>query len=154
MPYLEEFADLELNVGKVSVDIELPSLSLEDFAVIDQDLLADATLQFQPGVRYQSSSWPIDDLLKLYLTETAPDRLVFEPADVWLEVRGARGTFSITRLEAAVFIFRKSISEGHTLGSAVELAFETNSTFNLREALVQLIQGRLTTGLQSNGGQS
>jgi hypothetical protein len=146
---MEQFADLELHVGKVSVDIELPPLFLAELLVLKEDFIADLRLRLQPGIRYHKATWPIDDLLKLYLSETAPDHLVFEPFDVRLEIRGARGDFNITRLEEAEFVFRKSISEGHTLGSAVELAFATNSGFNLGDALVRLIQGGLATGFHS-----
>ena len=86
------------------------------FSAIDPDALPDTLLALQPGLHYLNASWPVDELMKLYLTETAPDRLEFAPAKVWIEVRGARGEFHFSRLDASEYIFRKSISEGHSIG--------------------------------------
>src|SRR5262249_36879839 len=141
MPYLKDFAHLEWLVGNVSVEIDVPCLALKDFSLIDEERLADTVLRLQPGLRYQETSWPIDDLLKLYLTDTAPDQYVLEPVDVWLEVRGARGSFTIDRLDAAEFVFRESISQGKSIRAAVDCAFQANPKFNLGEAFARLING-------------
>ena len=140
MPYLEEFAELELQVGQVSVEIEERCLVLADLAEAGNDRLPDTVLQLQPGIRYRHASWPIDDLLKLYLTESAPEHYEFERCDVWLEVRGARGEFQIDRLESSDFAFRKSIAEGRSIGAAAESAFEANPSFDPGTALVRLIE--------------
>jgi hypothetical protein len=147
MPYLREFAELERQVGQVSVEIEERCLSLFDLTEVGTDRLPDIMLRFQPGVRYRGASWPIDDLLKLYLTESAPDRYPFEPCDVWLEVRGARGEFRIDRLESCEFIFRKSIAEGRSIGSAAESALEANPSFDPGIALVRLIESGMVTDI-------
>ena len=148
MPYLREFAELERQVGQVSVEIEERCLALADLTEFGADRLPDIMLRLQPGVRYRRASWPIDDLLKLYLTESAPDRYPFEPCDVWLEVRGARGEFQIDRLESSEFVFRKSIAEGHSLGSAAESALECNPSFDPGIALVRLIESGMMTEIQ------
>ena len=140
MPYLREFAELERQVGQVSVEIEERCLALADLTEVGTDQLPDIMLRLQPGVRYRGASWPIDDLLKLYLTESAPYRYSFEPRDVWLEIRGARGEFRIDRLESSEFIFRKSIAEGRSIGSAAESALEANPSFDPGIALVSLIE--------------
>ena len=145
MPYLREFAELERQVGQVSVEIEERCLALADLTEVGTDRLPDIMLRLQPGVRYQGASWPIDDLFKLYLTESAPDRYPFEPCDVWLEVRGARGEFRIDRLESSEFIFRKSIAEGCCIGSAAESALEANQSFDPGIALVRLIESGMVT---------
>jgi hypothetical protein len=145
MPYLGEFAELERQVGQVSVEIEERCFALADLTEAGTDRLPDIMLRLQPGVRYRWASWPIDDLLKLYLTESAPDRYPFEPCDVWLEVRGARGEFQIDRLESSEFIFRKSIAEGRSIGSAAESALEANPSFDPGIALVRLIESGIVT---------
>lgn len=145
MPYLGEFADLERHVGQVSVAIEERCFTLAELTEVGTDRLPDTVLRFQPGVCYRGVSWPIDDLLKLYLTESAPDRYAFEPCDVWLEVRGARGEFRIDRLESSEFVFRKSIREGRSIGSAAESALEANPSFDPGIALVRLIESGLVT---------
>jgi hypothetical protein len=153
MPYLEEFAELEWHVGKVAVEIDERCLSGEDLSKIDQDALPDLVLRVQAGVRYREASWPIDDLLKLYLSETAPDQYALEPAGVWMEVRGARGEFLIDRLDPSEFIFRKSISEGSSIGAAAECALDVDLSFDPCRALARLINAGLVIGIKENGGQ-
>jgi hypothetical protein len=145
MPYLREFAELERQAGQVSVEIEERCLALAGLTEVGTDRLPDIMLRLQPGIRYRRASWPIDDLLRLYLTESAPDRYLFEPHDVWLEIRGARGEFRIDRLESSEFIFRKSIAEGCSIGSAAESALEANPSFDPGVALVRLIESGMVT---------
>ena len=145
MPYLREFAELERQVGQVSVEIEERCLALEDLTEVGTDRLLDIMLRLQPGVRYGRASWRIDDLLRLYLTESASDRYLFEPCDVCLEVRGTRGEFKIDRLESSEFIFRKSIAEGRSIGSAAESALEAGASFDPGIALVRLIESGMVT---------
>ena len=73
LPYLGEFAELEWHVGQVAIAIN--------------------------DARCMRARWPVDELLKFYLTDAAPDRFELSPIDVWIEVRGGRGEFRLTRLE-------------------------------------------------------
>jgi hypothetical protein len=75
--YLRDFAQLEWFVGKAAI-------------AVDEET----------GVYYLRAGWPVDQLLQIYLTESAPDEFKLAPEDVWLKVRGARGEFQIIRLEA------------------------------------------------------
>ena len=70
-----------------------------------------------PGLNYLATRWPIDELMKLYLTETAPEHYVFEPGETRIEIRGARGEFHINRIEAGAFAFRIAIFAGESIGA-------------------------------------
>ena len=61
------------------------------------------------------------------------------PADVWLEVRGARSEFQINRLDAAEFVFRKAILDGQSIGTAAEDALGANAEFDIGRALTMLV---------------
>lgn len=150
VPYLGDFAKLEWHVGHVSIDVERPAVAREEFSRIDAGALTDALLALQPGMRYLEASWPVDELMKLYLEESAPDHFEFEPADVWLEVCGARGEFHINRLDAAEFMFRKAILEGQSMGDAAERALDAKATFDPGQALAALIAAELVTGITRN----
>jgi hypothetical protein len=149
MPYLREFAELDRQVGQVSVEIEERCLALADLSQVGADRLPEITLRLQPGVRYRESSWPIDDLLQLYLSESAPDSYPFEPCHVWLEVRGARGDFRMDRLESSEFTFRKSIAEGGSIGSAAEGALDVAPSFDPGIALVRLIESGIVAEISA-----
>jgi hypothetical protein len=103
----------------------------------------------QPGLSYQHASWPVDELLKLYLTETAPHRFELMPTPVWIEVRGSRGEFQLDRLGAPEFIFRKSIAGGSPIGEAAEHALEFSAAFEPGRALAVLLAAGLVTGVIS-----
>jgi hypothetical protein len=83
--YVREFAQLEWLVGKAAIDVDR-----------------------QTGVSYLHASWPVDQLLKIYLSEEAPDEFKLEPEDVWMEVRGARGEFQVIRLSKEEFAQREA----------------------------------------------
>ena len=89
VPYLREFADLERHVGRVSIAVDEPPIGVEALSGIPTDVLPDIVLTLQTGLCYLHASWPIEELMRLYLTDTAPDALEFEPADVQIEIRGA-----------------------------------------------------------------
>lgn len=145
VPYLREFAELEWHLGHVAIAIEESGLSAAELAVLPAESLADTILAMQSGVRYLKAGWPVDDLMKLYLAESAPEYLTFEPMPVWLEIQGARGEFIITRLEKSDFLFRNSIWNGRSIGDAAECALDADATFDPGRALASVF----TTGLVS-----
>ena len=132
---------------RLLLSIKLP-VSSQEFSAIDPDALPDMLLALQSGLHYLNASWPVDELMELYLTETAPDRFELSPAKVWIEVRGARGEFHFNRLDAAECIFRKSVSEGHSIGDAAECALDVNAGFDPGEALAALIAAGLIATIQ------
>src|SRR5262249_31692376 len=101
LPYLYSFAELEWHVGQVAIAVERPALAIDGFSTLEIHTLMDTRLTLQSGLRYLHASWPVDDLMKFYLSGTAPAEYRLPPTDVWLEVRGMRGEFHINRLDAA-----------------------------------------------------
>lgn len=156
VPYLHPFADLEWHLGQVAISVDRSGPALEDFSTIETNALMDAGLTLQPGLRYLHSPWPVDDLMKLYLSEMAPSEYRLAPADVGLEVRGARGEFRINRLDAAEFIFRKAILDGQSIGAAAEHALDENDEFDVGHAFTMLVTGGhiIATTPCEQGGKS
>jgi len=139
LPYLCAFADLERHLGHAAIAVEHPAIGMEAFAAIEADRLPNLGLALQPSLHYCAADWPIDDLLKLFLSGSAPERYAFEPAGVHLEIRGARGEFRIDRLDPATFAFRKALVERQTIGAAAEQALERDAVFDPGRALTNLI---------------
>ncbi len=152
VPYLKDFAELERLVGQVAIAVDDPAVSAEAFSNIPADALSEMRLTLQPGLCYLKTSWPVDELMKLYLTETAPDQFEIVPADAWIEVRGARGQFDFNRLPEADFTFRKSVSQGRSISDAAELALDTNRGFDPGRALAALIADGLVIALLDTAG--
>ena len=143
VPYLRAFAELEWHLGHVSVAVDRQPLTADHFSRIAPDALTEAVLTLQPGVRYLHAAWPIDELIVLHVTRAAPERLLFEPADTWLEIRGARGEFHMNRLDASEFAFRETVQQGQSIGEAAECALDANGAFNPGRALAALIADSL-----------
>lgn len=151
VPYLRDFAELEWRIGHVAIAADEPAETVKDLASV----AGDDTLRFQGGVRYLETSWPVDELMKVYLTDSPPDQLVFDPARVWLEIRGSRGEFSIQRLDAAQFAFRNSLWNGHSISEAAEPAVNLNGAFDPATDLAALIAGEfLVAGTAQNQGDT
>ena len=140
-PYLCSFAELEWHLGQVAIAVDRPALALDAFSALEINTLMDASLMLQAGFRYLHASWPVDDLMKLYLTDTAHSEYRLAPTDVWLEVRGSRGEFHINRLNAAEFVFRKAVLDRQSIGNAAQRALDTNAEFDAGQAFTTLVNG-------------
>jgi Putative DNA-binding domain len=149
-PYLKDFAELEWCIGEVAIAVDHPPLEAQAFSGIHSDALPNLFLSLQPGLRFLRLGWPVDELMALYLSDTAPERMDLSPADTWIEVRGARGNFHMTRLDPAEFIFRKSIAEGRSIGDAADSALDFHAAFDPGTALAALISSGLVIGLAAH----
>ena len=145
LPYLRSFAELEWRIGVVSIAIEHSPQTFDALAHLGETVLPDVVLDLQPGLRYLGAEWPVDDLMKLFLTNSVRGEFVFEPADVWLQVRGARGGFDVTRLDAGDFRFRKAIFDGRSIGEAAERALDATANFDPGRGLASLLAEGLVT---------
>src|SRR5262245_52780368 len=137
---------------KARIAVSSPTVTVEALSSIDAEALPDTLLELQPGLHYLSTSWPVDELMKLYLTETAPEQLELLPVQVRLEVRGARGEFHFSRLDPAEATFRKAISEGHSIGDAAESALEVDDGFDPGRGLVALVDAGLIQAIRKRFG--
>jgi hypothetical protein len=153
-PYVTDFAELEWCVGKVAIAVGGIPVTLEELSFIEAEALPDTLLELQPGLHYLSALWPVDELMELYLSETVPEHLEFSPAEVHIEVRGARGEFHFSRLDPAEAAFRKAISEGHSIGDAADSALEVNADFDPGRGLVALIDAGLIQAIRKGLDES
>lgn len=117
-PWLHAVGEIEWRVGRAAVSIDHDPVPISALAGIDPERLPDIRLTLQPGLSYLSADWPADDLLKLFLSESTPESYALDPLPVRLEIVGARGAFSMTRLGSPDFLFRQAIRAGESLGEA------------------------------------
>ncbi|HXF54388.1 MAG TPA: DNA-binding domain-containing protein [Hyphomicrobiaceae bacterium] len=147
MPYLRGFAVLEWHLGQVSIAIDHPPLALSALRPFAGEALYGLTLRLQPGIAHLRSRWPIDELMRLYLSANAPDSYLMNEHQVCLEVRGARGVFTMDRLDPATFAFRSAIAAGRAIGAAAEAALEADAAFDPGGALARLYAERLVVAV-------
>ena len=152
VPYVRSFAELEWAVAQASIAIDAPPLSWTELAACGAERLVDSSLVFQPGVHYVRADWCIDELMQTYLSGVAPERFVLVDAVTPIEVRGARGTFSLVRLDAATFAFRAALATGRTVGEAADTALILEEGFDPGDALRAVVDAELVTA-RSTGRQ-
>lgn len=122
LPYLRDFAELELRLGPASLAVDLPAAPVAALAAIGEEGLPGLVLRLQPGLAYLTACWPVDDLIRVFLSGTEPEHLRLDPERVPLEIRGARGRFAIERLAPAEWTFRHALQQGLPLGEAAARA--------------------------------
>lgn len=143
LPWARSLALLEWNLGHIAIAIDASPIGMDTLAAIDVARLPEAQLKLQPGVRYLELDWPVDELMKLFLSESGTEHFQIAPEPVCIELSGARGTFHIDRVNRATHAFRSSLADGSSIGAAAERALDVNPEFDVGGALVALIAGNL-----------
>lgn len=147
LPYLESFAELEWAVGQVSIAIDHPPVTWPEVACVGADALLDSGVTLQPGLRYLRSSWGVEALMKMYLSDAALETFALSEADTCIEVCGARGDLQIGRIHSAAFEFRAALNAGRSIGDAAGAALACDELFDAGTALRQLVEAGLAIGL-------
>ncbi|MGE3449747.1 MAG: putative DNA-binding domain-containing protein [Microbacteriaceae bacterium] len=140
--YLESFATLEWHVGHVAVAIDHPPVAPAAWLAEGEDVDV-RSVSLQPGVRLLASDWPVDRLFDVFLGEVKPTEFEMAPERVGLELRGARGTFTLRRLSPGRFAFRAALRAGHTLAAASDDALRAEPTVDLPAEVAALFTDRL-----------
>jgi hypothetical protein len=154
--YLAAVARADWHLGQVSIAIAEEPLAIEALAAMAQEELWVARLKLQPGLRFLATEWPIDSLVALHLNGNPPEQFVLENSPVGLQFRGARGAFSVERLDPATFAFRCALKDGATLGEAAEKGVAARGDFDPGGALASLFAAGLVVCAErkSDGGFS
>jgi len=124
LPYLLPFAELEWYLGKVAIAIDLPAVSMCALSNLDHGPVEDMTLELQPGLKYYAATWPVDDLIQLFLSEKQPSHYPVKPT-----------SFQMKRLDPSTFAFRATIADGNSVGVAAENALDIDPGFEAGRSL-------------------
>jgi hypothetical protein len=146
---MRSVGQVDWRLGEVAIAIERAAIEISQLATFTPEALLDLRFSLQPGLSYVDAEWPVDELVKLHVSGHAPDRFEFEPMDVNLEIRGARGAFRIGRLDRGTFIFRQSLAADALLAASVEAAGAGDPGFDPSSALQSLFADGLVTGVSS-----
>jgi hypothetical protein len=146
IPYIGQFAELEWHLGRLSLAVDVAGIRPADLSGLDADRLMGARLTFQPGIHYLKADWAIDQLMALYLTDSAPERFILQSGAIWLELRGARGELRINRLTHADFVFRLALAAGDVVADAAASVLDVDAAFDPGRALLTLLnEGAIAT---------
>ena len=151
-PYLGKLAQLDWHLGDIAVAIDLPAASIAALQDFEPETLPDLVLVLQPGLRHLEAEWPVDDLVRIRLSERPPEQLAFDSTPVAIEVRGARGRFALSRLNPAVLQFRAALGQGAVLGDAMQRGAEADPQFDISQSLAALFAEGLVVAVTTNNG--
>jgi hypothetical protein len=154
VPYAGAFALLEWHVGTVSVAVTEAPVDIAALAASGDMDLHETHLTLQPGVRYLRADWPIDRLMELFVTDTAPERFSMDAQAVHLELRGARGEFHLSRLSQGRFAFRAALAAGASTDDAVEAALAHDPALDANDEVVALLREGLVTEVSAPAATS
>lgn len=149
-PYAADVALLDWTLGTLSVSMAAEPIGIDSLAGVDEEALPGLRLTLQPGLAHVQSAWPVDAFVHIRQQAEPPDSLAFERQQTHLELRGARGRFSLQRLAPGDFAFRAALAAGATLTEAADAAAAAQSTFDLSTALAALFAEGLVTHHSGN----
>jgi len=147
LPYLVSFATLDWQFGRLSVAVDADPMAPARVVALTPDELASSRLVAQDGSSYVRADWPIDELMALYLNDSAPEQLTLEPQPVWIEARGSRGAVRMSRLTEGNWVFRHAIAKGLSIGASAERAWQSDTAFDPGAALAEMFRESLVTGI-------
>lgn len=150
--YLPDFAALDWHVGRVAIEVTRPAFDRTDLVGLDAEALPLMAVGLQPGLHYHGTHWDLDGLLQQFFADDAAERWHLREEAVYVEVRGARGAFQLSRLDPATFTFREALMVGCSLGTAATAATAVDPTFDPGVALLALLDERLVVALTSRIG--
>ena len=150
LPYIEQFATVDWHLGRLALAVD--SAPLQTLTNCDTDRVLAARLTLQHGIRYVALDWPLDELIRFYLSGDAPNQFALRHEPVWLELRGCRGELWLNRLTKGDYAFRLAVAGGSTLGCAAELAIGADQSFDPGRAVVAVLDAGLVTGVTHPGG--
>jgi hypothetical protein len=142
-PYVEALARLDWLLGKAAIAVHEAPLQWSEIAAIGPELLPEARVTLQSGLKLMRADHAVDELILLYLNGDEPDEYSLAATESLIEVRGSRGGFSVTRLDPARFAFRQALCGGSSIGEAASSAIDADHGFDAGQALRSLADAGL-----------
>lgn len=149
LPYLKAFASLEWEVGRVSVAVTQSLLDLAWLQTQSAGALAGTGLVLQTGAAWLAADHNVDDLMRVFLSGSAPDEFTLVHAPHWIEVRGGRGDIHLRRLPAGEWHMRRALAGGASIERAAAAALDADPACDPGGALVHLIADGLVVAPRS-----
>jgi hypothetical protein len=139
LPYLPDVARLEWVVHTAAQHSDTAPLDLARLRRVDPRDMAQLRFIPDPSVAWLASPWPVDKIWKAHQEGTSEALPGLQGGAVCLEVHAIGETVAMRVLEPATFAFREALARGLTLGEVAGLALESHPSFDLQQAIVNLL---------------
>jgi len=142
--YLPDVARLEWALNSATYAEEFAPLDPMVLSQLPGDDLPGLPLRLDPSLSLLSSPWPIDQIWEVNQPNADSEAVVdLASGGVYLEVRRIGDDAVFRALDPAPYAFRRVLSQGACLADAAGVAFETDSAFDLSQALRDLFAEQL-----------
>jgi hypothetical protein len=147
-PYLADVARLDWLASRVAMHDPAAPLAPEELAhAATQSSPEDLVFDVQQTIAYLSSPYPIAAIWSFARAgdgrATAPD---LDEGPCFVELRNDGATIRLRTLDAATFVFRRSVYEGAALGGAALAARDVDPLFDLPQALRSALRDGIFVG--------
>lgn len=139
LPFLPDVARLEWAVHRAAQHSDAASLDLARLRRVDPRDMAELRFVPDPSVALLASPWPVDKIWKAHQEGTIEALPDLQGGAVCLQVHAIGETVAMRVLEPAAFALRDALARGLTLGEAAGLALESHPSFDLQQAIVELL---------------
>jgi hypothetical protein len=139
LPYLPDVARLEWAHHTAAQRSASASLDLARLRRVDPRDMAQLRFVPDPSLALLASPWPVDKIWKAHQEGTSETLPGLQGGAVCLQVHAVGETVAMRVLEPATFAFRDALARGLTLGEAAGLALESYPSFDLQQAIVEVL---------------
>lgn len=142
-PWLPAVADMEWKIQQIYGAKDAPNLDLSAFQSVPPDQWEALKFLLDPGHALIKSNWPLARIWEVNQPDYAEDMRVdfSEPQNILLHRKGVDTI--VDSLTDGEFSFLSQLSQGGTLGQAVELAIDADEGFDFEATLQRFIGSSL-----------
>jgi hypothetical protein len=138
LPYLPDVGRLEWAVHMATRQSAAAPLDRARLQRVDPSDMAELSFVPDPSLALLASPWPVDKIWRAHQEGKALPGL--GRGGVCLQIHAAGEDVIIRVLEPTAYAFRDALARGLTLGEAACLALESHPSFDLTEAIQQLLE--------------
>jgi hypothetical protein len=138
--YLPDVARLEWLINVAATAPDKNSLSPAALHGMTPEQAARLGFRLHPSYRYLTSPWPVDRIWLANQQDASDEAVDLDSGGACLEVSRREGAVAFRTLNEAEFVFRRALSEGSSLGEALEHALAVASDFAAGDTLAALFR--------------
>ena len=149
LPYLPDVARLEWMIDRSQISDEIPPIALSLLQTVSGNAAEKLGLRLDPAVQFLASPYPVDKIWQAHQVSNLlelEDTLDVGSGSVFLQIRGNHEQ-TIVSLTPSIWIFRTSLSQGHSLVTSLANAEDLDPHLDAPAVLAALFHERLVVGL-------
>ncbi len=153
LPYLPDVARLEWAVHRAATTPPAAALDREGLRAVDPARMADVTFTLDPSLSHLASPWPVDRIWRAHQAEGQDLDVDMPGGSVWLEVCATGDGVAVRSIESGTYALRDALGRGMSLGEAVEIALESQSTLDVKAEIRSMLEDHIFSHFTIQAGE-